>query len=39
MDHDVELESFVIVLTAPLWFAAFCVLALLGAWNDWRSEG
>lgn len=33
---QVELESFVIVLTAPLWFLAFVVLFVAGAVGDWR---
>ena len=37
MTHpDVELESFLIVITAPLWFAAFVLLALAGAFNNLR---
>jgi hypothetical protein len=37
---DIELESFLIVVTAPVWFGAFAGLYLAGAVADWwRARG
>lgn len=32
---DVELESFIIVITAPVWFAAFAGLFIADGVADW----
>lgn len=37
-DSDlVTIESFLIVITAPAWFACFGVMFLVGGWSDWRA--
>lgn len=36
---DIELESFVIVITAPIWIWFFVVMFLVGWFGDWRARG
>lgn len=37
--QEVELETTLLVLAAPLLLLAFAVLFVAGAVNDWRSHG